>query len=234
VAAAKAFYGGLFGWEFNEQPAGEGATYLLCEIGGKPVAGMMQAQEGMPHVWSTYITVTDVDAATAKVTKAGGQVLREPFDVVDAGRMSVISDPTGAVVCLWQPKQHIGAYLVNQHGTLTWSELTTPDVDRAAAFYADVVGWKAEPFHGMDYTVFNNAAGEGIAGAMKPPAEGMPPFWGIYFAVDDCDAVVVAAQKAGASVMMPPTDTEGVGRMAALQDPQGAVFSVIKTATPAT
>lgn len=232
LAASKAFYAGLFGWDFDDQPIGDGGTYTMCEQAGKPVAGMMQAQEGIPPAWSSFVTVADVDATVAKAAGAGGQVIQDPFDVLDAGRMSVIGDPTGAVLCLWQPKGHIGAHLVNEHGALTWNELLTPDVDRAADFYTQVLNWTTERFEAMDYTVFNNAAGRGIAGAMKPPAEGIPPHWGIYFSVDDCDAAVDTATQAGASVRMPPTDMEGVGRMAALQDPQGVGFSVLANATP--
>jgi hypothetical protein len=232
VAASKTFYGRLFGWGFEDQPTGDDNAYTLCTKGGKSVAGMMKAGEGMPVCWTSYVTVSDVDATAEKIPKAGGQVMQPPFDVMDAGRMAVIMDPTGAVLCIWKPNQHIGAQLVNENGTFTWSELMTPDIDKAAAFYREIFGWTAVPFEGMNYTVFNNAAGRGVAGAMNPPMEGMPTYWGIYFSVDDCDGTVADAQKAGATVLMPPTDMEGVGRMAALQDPQGAVFSVIKNAGP--
>lgn len=232
VAAAKTFYGGLLGWDFDERPAGEGTTYVICQKQGKSVAGMMQAQGDMPPAWLSYVTVSDVDGTSAQVEGAGGQVLQQPFDVLDKGRMSVIMDPDGAVLGLWQAKQQHGAELVNEHGTLTWNELITPDVDRAAAFYGEVLGWKAELFEDMGYTVFSNSAGRQIAGAMKSPAEGMPTYWGIYFAVDDCDAAVAAATLAGATVLMPPTDMEGVGRPAALQDPQGVAFSVITSDGP--
>jgi predicted enzyme related to lactoylglutathione lyase len=205
----------------------------MCEKDGKPVAGMMQAMEGMPVAWQSYVTVDDIDATAARVEGAGGSVLQAPVDVTDAGRMAVFADPNGAVISSWQPKQHIGAQLVNEHGTLNWNELMSPDIDRAAAFYAEIFGWKAEPFPGMDYTVFNDSSGAGIAGAMKPPMEGMPSFWGIYFAVDDCDVIVAAAEKAGGGVMMPATDMEGVGRMSALTDPQGGMFSVMTPAPQA-
>ena len=233
VAGAQSFYGSLFGWTFDDQGE-EAGHYVMCLKDGKPVAGMMQADpdSGMPVAWSSYVTVRDADATAAAVRDAGGQVLQEPFDVMTAGRMSVLMDPTGAVICTWQPNEHIGAHLVNEHGALTWNELITPDPDAAAAFYGKVFGWAAEPFGG-DYTGFKLAGrDDAIAGMMRPPMEGMPPYWNVYFAVDDCDATAGAAESAGASVLMPPTDMEGVGRLAALMDPQGAGFSVITNASP--
>jgi hypothetical protein len=152
-----------------------------------------------------------------------------PMDVMDAGRMAVVQDPTGATIALWQAKNHIGAQTVNEPGSFTWNELQTPDVDKAAAFYAKVIGWDSQPFEGSDYTVFNNE-GNGIGGAMKPPMEGIPANWVVYFAVDDTDATVAKAKQQGGSVLAEPMDMEGVGRIAVLADPQGAVFAVIKNA----
>lgn len=236
-AASQEFYGALFGWEFDEQPAGDRGSYTMCTKGGKSAAGMMQlspemAAGGMPPVWSSYITTDDLDATVAKVGPAGGQVMQPPMDVMDAGRMAVIGDATGAVACLWEKKQHIGAEVVNEHGTLMWTELMTPDPAKAAVFYGDVLGWTAEtaPMPTGDYTVFHNKGGnpDGIAGAMKPPMDDMPSFWGVYFAVDDCDATVAAATDLGATVLAEPMDIPDTGRMAALVDPQGAAFSVMQ------
>jgi hypothetical protein len=71
-----------------------------------------------------------------------------------------------------------------------------------------------------------------IAGAMKPPMDGIPPNWGVYFAVDDTDATVATAQKGGATVIAEPMDIPP-GRMAVISDPQGAVFNVLALAQPA-
>lgn len=238
LAASRAFYGPLFGWEFDEQPTDDvGMTYTMVTRNGKAVAGMMllgpeMAAQGVPPSWSSYVNVDDVDARTARVEPAGGQVIQPPMDVMTAGRMAVIADSTGAVICLWEKREHIGAELVNEHGTLVWNELITPDPAEAAEFYAQVLGWRSEtaPMDGFEYTVFHvdGADPNGIAGAMRPPMEGMPAFWGVYFAVDDTDAVVAAAVERGATVLAEPTDLPGVGRMAALLDPQGAAFSVLR------
>lgn len=243
LAASEGFYGTLFGWAFDAQDTGDADNpYVLATQGGKAVAGVMKLTQemregGMPPVWSTYVTVEDVDASVAKAKELGGAVLREPMDVMNAGRMAVLADPTGAVFCLWQPNQHIGAELVNEPCSLSWNELITPDVDTAAAFYAGLFGWTPSRMEmggdGSPYTVWMLGDDNGIGGAMPPPTEGMPPFWGVYFAVADTDATVSQAKDLGASVLAEPMDIPDVGRIAALMDPLGAVFSVIKNANPA-
>jgi uncharacterized protein len=236
IAAAQGFYGPLFGWEFEDQhqdPDGQ-VVYCLAKLGGRNAAGLMeqppgQRDMGVPPSWNSYVSVADADAATAKVEGAGGTVFMPPMDVMDAGRMSVFADPTGAVIGTWQPKQHLGAEVVNEPGALTWNELISPDVETAAAFYNQVFGWKhrTQQMGPMTYTEFL-LDDQSIAGGMPPPMEGIPPMWGVYFAVADCDATVADAKRRGASVIAEPVDIPP-GRFAVLADPQGAVFSVIKT-----
>jgi predicted enzyme related to lactoylglutathione lyase len=236
--AARSFYGELFGWDFEENPTDQGGSYIMARKAGKSAAGMMQqspeqAQMGIPPMWNSYVTVDDIEDTTSRVEEAGGSVMMPVMDVMDAGRMAVIVDPTGGVLCLWQPKEHIGSEVVNEHGALTWTELMSPDVSAAAGFYGAVLGWKTESMdmgEGGTYTLLMTG-GEQIAGAMAPPMEGIPPHWGVYFAVDDCDACVAQAESLGATVLNPPMDSPP-GRMAALADPTGAMFSVIQLAEP--
>lgn len=235
--ASKPFYSALFGWTYEDIPTDDnGNTYTQASKNDHVAAGMMQLSEqmaasGMPPVWSMYVSVTDLDATVAKVEPAGGSVLQPPMDVMDIGRMSIVKDPAGAVLGMWEAKTFAGAEVVNEHGALTWNELTTPDPSAVAPFYADVFGWTAStvPMPGGEYTIFNVDGGndQGVAGAMAAPMPNMPTYWGMYFNVDDCDAAVAKAQELGAKVMMEPTTMEGVGRMAAVADPQGAVFSVM-------
>jgi hypothetical protein len=242
-AASQKFYGSLFGWSFDDQDTGDADNpYTMVLQGGKPVAGMMKlspemAAGGMPPVWSTYVTVKDVDTSTKKAKDLGGAVLSEPMDVMTAGRMAVLADPTGAVFCIWQAKDSIGAELVNEPVSLTWNELLTTDVAKVKPFYEGLFGWKAEDMEMPDgpgpYTVWNLPGSEpGMGGAMKTPMEGMPSFWNVYFQVDDTDSIVKKAKDLGASVMAEPMDIPEVGRMAAIVDPQGATFSVLKSTNP--
>jgi uncharacterized protein len=143
-AAAK-FYGGLFGWQFvNRMPSGADGQYLIAQLHGRDVAAVGSQPENAPPepAWNTYIWVDSADDAAAKVKAAGGNVLAEPFDVFDAGRMAVFSDPSGAAFSVWQANTHKGAQLVNEPGTWNFSELNTRDREGATAFYGAVFGWE--------------------------------------------------------------------------------------------
>jgi uncharacterized protein len=149
--AATRFYGGLFGWEFEDaMPADAPGNYFMARLHGRDVAAVGSAPDGGPPtpVWTTYIAVDSADDAVANVGKAGGSTLAEPFDVFDAGRMAVCSDPAGAVFSVWQAKETIGAQLVNDPGTWNFSDLNTRDVDGATAFYREVFGWVAGALEG--------------------------------------------------------------------------------------
>ena len=233
---AQEFYRTLFGWEFEANPTDQGSDYFMARINSKAAAGLMQqppdvAEMGMPSMWHSYVTVDSLQDTLAKVGAAGGMVHMEAMQVMDAGHMAVIGDPTGAAICLWQTNEHIGAELVNEHGTLTWTECQTPDVPAAAKFYGELFGWQTEE---MDmgpagiYTIFNLNA-DGVAGAMNPPMEGIPPHWSVVFAVDDCDGTVETARAGGGTIIAEPMDIP-VGRQAVIADPQGAVFGVIQLA----
>ena len=236
-AAAKTFYGSLFGWTFNDLPVGDnGETYSMAQLKGRDAGAISslgeQAAAGVPPHWNSYVTVTDVDATASQVPGAGGTVIAPPFDVMDAGRMAVIQDPTGAVLMIWQPKNSIGAGIVNEHGAFSWSELISPDVPKAAEFYKKIFGWTADTMGEgpQQYTEFK-LDGKSIAGGMAPPMPGIPPLWGIYFSVDDCDAIVEKVKSLGGAVMNGPMDIQP-GRFAVLADPQGAMFNVIKWSGP--
>jgi predicted enzyme related to lactoylglutathione lyase len=232
VDASKAFYGALFGWTAQTGPP-EAGGYVLFEIDGVPVAGLGPIMnEGQPTAWTTYVSVDDADKAVATAQAAGATVLMESMDVLDVGRMAIFADPTGAVIAVWQPRNHIGAGLVNEPNTLCWNELATRDIEGAKAFYGALFGWQGDTseMEGMTYTEWklNDRTIGGMLemGANFPPQ--VPPHWLAYFATDDCDATVAKATGLGASVMMPATDIPP-GRFAVLADPQGAAFAVIKT-----
>jgi predicted enzyme related to lactoylglutathione lyase len=159
--AAVSFYAGLFGWEFEDRmPADSPGRYFVGQLRGRDVAGVGSQPEGMPPaaVWNTYVSVESADATAAKARDAGGSVLMDPFDILDAGRMAVLADPEGAVFCVWQPKRMVGAQLVNEPGTWNFSELNTQDPDGTAAFYGELFGWEAQSLAageaGGDFTMF--------------------------------------------------------------------------------
>ncbi|MFZ2056705.1 MAG: VOC family protein [Acidimicrobiales bacterium] len=229
--AAKSFYGGLFGWQFDDQPMPGGPPYSMALKDGEIVAGLYpqspdMSARGVPPMWNTYIAVDDADAATEAVQGAGGQVLMPPSDVMDAGRMSLVADPTGASFGLWQARRRVGAALVNEPGTLIWNELLTDDGEAACAFYGEVLGLTSElsDMGGSPYTLFK-VGDDMVAGSMPPPMEGIPNHWHVYFAVEDIDAALATARDLGADVVNGPMPTP-IGPMATLSDPQGAMFSL--------
>jgi predicted enzyme related to lactoylglutathione lyase len=231
--AARSYYAGLFGWDYEENPTGdEGDVYLISTLQGAKVAGItgqMPELAGHPAFWGVYLAVDDVDAVVALVEGAGGKIEAGPFDVMDAGRMAAIQDPTGARVNLWQAGRTIGTELANEPGTPIWNELVTPDLDTATRFYSEIlgVGWQAMPMDDGDYTCL--LVGEkAVAGALPPQMEGLPPHWNVYFNVVDCDASMGKAVELGGSVVAPAFDVPGVGRMGYLSDPQGAMFALMQ------
>src|SRR3954452_3792331 len=156
--AAKSFYTAAFGWEYRDNPVGEGMVYSTALLGGQPVAALYRGDQP-PH-WNCYVTVESADDAAARAAALGASTLAEPFDVLDVGRMAVIADPAGAALCLWEPRGHIGAAVVNAPGALTWNDLITPDVEAAARFYGDLFGWTTlEIPGGGGYRVIHNGGG---------------------------------------------------------------------------
>ena len=233
---AKEFYSSLFGWSITDIPIGNDQVYSMAAIGGNEVGAIYQMwpeQEagGVPTHWASYVSVSDVDESAKKAESSGGQVITGPMDVFDAGRMAALIDPTGAAVSLWQPLNHIGARLVNEHGALCWNELLTNDLKKSAEFYTALFGWTAgeQNIGGINYTVFMN--GERPAGGMMEIAMErgqMSPHWLVYFAVKDCDVSADNALSLGGEIISPPADIPEIGRIASLKDSQGAVFAVIK------
>lgn len=237
--AAKTFYGELLGWAFNEVPAGPDATYTMLYSDEQSVGGLYaleaeKQEQGVPPHWNSYIATDDVDASAAKAKELGATVLMDPFEVMEEGRMTVVQDPQGAIFAFWQGKNNPGMGERNTPGTLCWSELATPDADAARAFYTNLFGWQAEQadIGGGPYTTFSR--GEQQVGGMLQMTEeweGIPPHWMPYFGVADCAAAIEKANEMGGSVKHGPMTVEGVGTFAVVQDPQGAVFSIIQMET---
>jgi len=232
--AAKAFYSGLFGWTYDDQPMPQGPVYSMATLGGHPVAAIAPqspelAAAGAPSMWNTYLATDSVDDAVTRVEAAGGKVAMAPFDVMDAGRMAFVLDPAGAAVALWQANQHIGATLVNEPGAVVWNELMTTD-PAAVAFYTGVLGLTTSTMDmgAGEYTLFE-ADGQMVGGTTAPQMPGVPNHWHVYFEVADADAAAAKAAELGGGIVVEPFDTP-VGRIAVISDPQGAVFSIMKSA----
>jgi predicted enzyme related to lactoylglutathione lyase len=249
--AALAFYTGLFGWDFEDvMPEGSEGQYFIGRIRGGDVAAVGSIPEGAPPMamWNTYVWVESADETASKASDAGGGVAMEPFDVLDSGRMAVLTDPEGAAFFVWQAKSHKGAKVVNEHGSLNFNGLATRDPEGAKAFYGAVFGWETLalpagsmwtlPGYGEHLEESSPGLGEQMA-AMGAPAgfidvvaalnpiaaadSATPAHWSVTFAVDDADATAAKAIELGGEIVAGPFDAPWT-RVAVIKDPQGATF----------
>jgi predicted enzyme related to lactoylglutathione lyase len=231
LEASRQFYPQLFGWKADVSDNPQLGGYTTFTKDGKPVAGAGGlSSEGQVPAWSTYLATQNADAVAAKVEENGGTIVAPPIDVGSEGRMAVFTDPAGASFSVWQAGTNPGAQLVNAPGSLSWTELTTRDPAGAKRFYGAVFGWEAKdtPDGDTKYTMWR-LAGRPVGGMMQlaGPAD-LQPLWMVYFAVEDCDATAQRAAELGGQVAVGPTNNVQ-GRFAVLNDPQGAVFSIIKS-----
>lgn len=236
--SARKFYTGLFGWQTQDYPMGPSQVYTMVQVEGKDVGAFYEMPQemramGIPPNWLQYVSVSSADEMAARVKTLGGTVLKEPFDVFDAGRMAVIQDPAGAVFALWQANRHIGARGAGAPGTLCWSELITSDKPKAIEFYTKLFGWttKTNPADPHQYTEISNQ-GRPIGGMMQMSKDwgNAPAHWMAYFTVTNCDASVAKVLELGGSTKAAAMDLPHVGRFAVVADPQDAVFALFQPA----
>lgn len=233
-AAAEKFYSGLFGWTMKQTPMGPDSHYTVFVKNGESVGAVAQMDknmQGVPSNWLSYVSTANVDASVEKAKQLGGTLVVGPFDVMELGRMAVLTDPQGAHFALWQAKEHPGITLLNEDDSLVWTELMTNDTAKAGDFYKGLFGWGTEKFPGgaMDYTLWKKGT-ENAGGmmAITPDMGPIPPNWMVYYGVADADATVAKAKQLGGTVIREPWTVPTVGRIAILKDPTGAVFAIIK------
>ncbi len=234
--AAMAFYGEVLGWEFDGPGPGE---YFEAQLRGQHVAGVGAQPDGVPTGWNTYVSVESAEQAAEAAAAAGGRVLIPPFDALPAGRVAVLADPTGAAICVWEPRARQGARLVNEASAWAMSVLHTGKPEVAEAFYKDVFGWESEPFGPPGMALFRLPGYVGgvpgqpvpldVVAVMAPGAG--ESYWQVGFWVADADEAAAKATELGGSVVLPPSDAGGM-RQAIVADTHGAQFSVV-TAPPA-
>jgi uncharacterized protein len=222
---AQAFYTQLFGWEIESFKPGD-LDYTMISSGGQSHGGFSKALEGAPPPhWLSHVRVENLDETIEKAKRAGGKIAAGPFEMPEVGRTAIIADPQGAYISAYEPEGD----QPGSEGVFVWDELGTTDADDAQRFYGEVFGWTASdmgPEYG-GYRIFNRGE-TGVAGFMALPDATLPPHWQPYVAVDDPDATTAKAKELGGTALMEPMDVPKVGRLAVLQDPQGATFGVIK------
>lgn len=230
VAASQAFYGGLFGWTFEESDADFGG-YVTAYSDGYPAAGIVphSAHTPGPDVWTTYIAATDAEAAAGAVADAGGQVIAPAMAVADLGAMAIVSDPTAAIFGIWQAGTHTGFRKYNEPGSVTWDEHHSRDFATSTRFYEQVFGWTMDRSAG-DTDAFryysgqvNGAGVAGLADSARELPAGAPSYWTVYFSVADVDEAAGKAAALGGTVGMGPEDTP-IARLAEVRDTAGVQF----------
>jgi len=235
--AAKSFYTALFGWTVRDVPTSPNETYSLLQLDDRVAAGAFtlssaDSAAGIPPHWHLYVAVSSADEAAKKAAELGGKVL-EAFDVGDRGRAALMQDPTGAFLSVWEPNKRSGLGVTGEPGSFCWADLNTPDQARAKTFYEGLFGWKLKPGEGKESGYLHIVNGESYIGGVPPARQSganEPPHWLIYFAVADVDKTFKRAKDLGARVLLRPMDFEGVGRVAMLADPQGAVLALFREA----
>ena len=245
IEAAVAYYTGLFGWDAEEtSPPGAERRHFMLSMRGRRITGIGSPPPfpDQAPVWGTYVWVDDVEETVERAREAGGQVILEPFDALDGGRLALLADPSGGVIAAWQVGENHGAQIVNEPRVWSMSVLHTLDLEAAKAFYAAVFGWTYEEFE-MGGVPMTLALVEGyVGGAPSQPVprsnvavlmdaaahglpEEVPTYWAVDFWIDDLDAALARNAELGGSVINPPAEGPGF-RSAVIADPQGAAFNL--------
>ena len=238
VDAAAEYYGGLFGWEYED-----GGGFLTAKLRGRDVAAVAPLAPGVDPppapAWLTQVSVETAEgAAAARRGARAARVIAGPLEF-DIGRLVVVEDPGGAVFNAWEPRTRHGAQLVNEPGAWAMSRLDTPDPERAAAFYGEVFGWTTEAFGPA--TMFRLPGY--VGGEPQQPVSRevvavdaararSAARWLVNFWVDDLEAAVARSEQGGGTTVAPPFEAPP-GRSAVLADPAGVTFSISQVHVPA-
>lgn len=229
---AKAFYSEVIGWkpETVPMPAGD---YTMFGTRKRPVAGIFESPKGMPAHWTSYLSVDDVDRAVTEAKAAGGAAIAEAIDIPEVGRMQRIADPTGGQYNVFAGSQEDPADEPSWTGCFHWNELWTSDPEAAVKFYETVHGYSTDAMDMPNIGKYHSFSigGQPRAGVMKSPVPNAPATWVPYIAVNDLDAAIERATKLDGKAQGPVVNVENVGRFGVVQDPEGAVFGMIKPAS---
>ncbi len=234
LGAATGFYGDLLGWDFLEGQGPDGRTYLTATVDSQPVAGLGQpADPATPAQWTVFLASDDAVRATRTAWDAGGTVLVEATAVDSSGSAALLTDPTGAVVGVWQARGHLGVALTDAPGALVWCELVTGDLSAARAFYAAVFGVRYEDVPELAGRYVSVHTAEGTAAGLGEPDPDIgwqgTAHWLVYFAVPDVDAAVAVATRHGGRAERPAFDSP-FGRIAVLRGPSRERFAILAPA----
>jgi uncharacterized protein len=238
--AGAAFYADLFGWDVEASDEG----FFLARLRGREVAGIAPLPDTDPPpapAWMTHVRVDSAADAATRAQAAGGTLVAGPMDFAPAGRLAVIADPAGAVLCAWEALGREGAHVVNEPSAWAMSLLSTPDPEAVAGFYEAMFGWTHEPFGPPEAGIALCRLDGYVGGEPQQPvprdvvagvaAGDGDARWNVDFWIADADAAAERADARGGSVVAAPHE-EPPFRRAVLADPEGATFSVSQLVSP--
>lgn len=235
INKAKAFYTELFNWKTEAHPVkksdGSNYEYTIFKANGKPVAGLsLPDHAALNNTWLAYTTVQNLDQAVNTLQKNGGKILVAEEKIPDIGRWVIAIDEQGAVFSPFEPTHTATETNEMNVGTFCWHELATSDVEKATVFYTEMFGWeKGERSQctttGSVYQLLKRR-NQGVGGIYAAKA-GNKPSWKHYVTVENVDETAKRCKSLGGSVTMEPENLpEGFGRIACLNDNQGAEIAV--------
>ena len=230
-AAARRFYGELFGWSFEATVHPNGGDYTLIRHGDGYLGGIVELPDpdGADYSrWLGYLSVADVDRAVALTREQGGRAVAGPLELGDVGRAAAIEDPQGAVVGLLRSRYGDPIDTAQRgRGDIVWNELLAADPAMAAAFYGELAGLQQveEQRAGGVYRLLR-AQNRDRAGILLRPADEVRPVWLTHFAVDDIARAVDRAEQLGGAVLVAPDPDVRDGLFAVITDPSGALLAL--------
>ncbi|MEO6443975.1 MAG: VOC family protein [Gemmatimonadaceae bacterium] len=233
-AGAQAFYTAVVGWG-TEVWNGMGLPYTMWTVGGRTIGGMMQlppaaTARGTPAHWLAYIGTPNVDATSKQAVSLGAVLVMPPTAIAPIGKFSVLRDPAGAIFAMFTPEGNgLPEPAAPGVGHFSWHELATRDVDAAFDFYQALFGWEKDRDMDMGamgtYRLFRRDGAQ-LGGMYKiSPQFNMPPSWTQYIHVADIEATAASIPEHGGTVVLPPNDVPGHGRILMASDPQGGFFA---------
>ena len=234
MAAAKAFYASVVGWEAPDASTSD-LTYSLFTSAESAVCGLIElpaeaTKMGATPRWIGYVGVDDIDAAADRVKRLGGAVYVPPTET-NIGRIAVVADPQTASFALiggLKVEQRQAAVGPEKPGQVVWRELLAVDWQKAFAFYGALFGWQkavAEISSADTYQLFS-AGGQMIGGVFAKPPFMPDPFWVYYISIGDIDAAAARVTAAGGRIFVGPLELPDGSWIIRCADPQGAVFAL--------
>lgn len=228
---AKKFYRTIFNWTVHEAESG----YLTFSKDSLPVAGVAPRTEDAPHpdMWLLYLMSEDLAADTEAAATAGAHIVRAPSTQEQAGHSSMLVDPTGALVGLWQPLDDDQFIAAGEHGTPVWFELVSPRNFQAAKdFYATALGWQLHRVQEDYYTAqIEEADFLGLMNVEGQVPDQAPAYWAVHFGVADLTLACSQVVELGGEIAQAPTETP-FGTSAVVLDPGGALLILTEVTPP--